>query len=111
MTKKESLTGCISEIISDYSRYQKQAQEFSDKTFSNIGKTSSMIMDIVDDCVSGNDIRYEALSEKEKEKEPMMYRFKRQCLQFRNEIYGNYVHRFKLLRYCWNILRTIKNIF
>ena len=111
MTKKESLTECINEIINDYSRYQKQAQEFSEKTFSNIGKTSSMIMDIVDDCVSENVIRYKSLNEKEKVKEFFKDKFKRLWLQFKNEVYGNYVHRFAIFRAIWSFLRTIKRMF
>lgn len=111
MTKKESLTECINEIINDYSRYQKQAQEFSEKTFSNIGKTSSMIMDIVDDCVSENVIRYKSLNEKEKVKEFFIDKFKRLWLQFKNEVYGNYVHRFAIFRAIWSFLRTIKRMF
>lgn len=111
MTKKESLTECISEIINDYSRYQKQAQEFSEMTFSNIGKTASMIMDIVDDCVSEKDIRYKSLNEKEKVKESFKDKSKRLWLQFKNEVYGNYVHRFAIFRLIWSILRTIKRMF
>lgn len=111
MTKKESLTECISEIINDYSRYQIQAQNFSDKTFSNIGKTSSMIMDIIDDCVSEKDIRYKSLDEKEKVKESFKDKTKRLWPQFKNEVYGNYVHRFAFFRVFWSLLRTIKRIF
>lgn len=111
MTKKESLTECISEIINDYSRYQKQAQKFSEKTFSNIGKTSSMIMDIVDDCVSEKVIRYKSLDEKEKVKESFKDKSNRLWLQFKNEVYGNYVHRFVIFRAIWSLLRTIKRMF
>ena len=111
MTKKESLTECIKGIIDDYSRYKKQAQDFSEKTFSNIGKTSSMIMDIVDDCVNNKEIRYKALEEKPKIKESFNSKRKRLWIQFKNEFYGNYVHRFALLRIVWNLLRAIKRLF
>lgn len=111
MTQKESLTDCICEIINDYSKYQKQAQEYSEKTFSNIGRTSSMIMDIIDDCVSEKNIRYKSLVEKEKVREPFKNKSKRLWLQFKNEVYGNYVHRFAFLGVIWSLLRTTKRMF
>lgn len=66
---KSDLRYCISNMISNYAKYKTEVENYRDLNLSNIGSSCSMIMDIIDDCVNGNNIRYEALSSKKKIKE------------------------------------------
>lgn len=59
ITKKADLTECISEMINNYAFYKDKAVQYSKDNFSNIGKSSDMIMDIIDDVVNNENIRYE----------------------------------------------------
>lgn len=65
ITKKAELTECISEILGNYAFYKKKAEQYSKENFSNIGLSSQIIMDIIDDVVEHKQIRYAALSGKE----------------------------------------------
>lgn len=52
-TKKENLSECVEEILSNYEKYHKYALEYSAMNYSNIGKSSEIIMDILDGYTIG----------------------------------------------------------
>lgn len=107
MTKKETLTECVSEILHNYDRYKKQTQEFAEKTFSNVGKTAPMIMDIVDDCVNDVNIRYQPLIPKPVQKVSFKKNIKRKLFLIKREISGNYRKRYKIVYLFWRFVKFI----
>lgn len=107
MTKRETLTECVSEMLQNYSKYKKQTQEFADKTFSNIGNTATMIMDIVDDCVNGVNIRYQPLKPRPAQEIPFVKDLKRKIFLWRQEVSGNYRKRYTMIYIPWRIVKFI----
>lgn len=111
MTTKEELTDCVSDMLENYDAHKKIAEDYSAKTFSNIGKSSQMIMDIIDDCVEGKAVRYEALTPAPLKSIPLSKRMKHMWIQFRTELYGNYRVRFKFIGAVYEFLKRLKNLF
>ena len=110
MTLKENLPNCIENIVSDYEKYKRQAEEFSKINFGNIGNTSSMIMDIIDDIINNTPIRYTPLKAKTNNIIPFIKEYKRRMMLARIEIVENYYVRYKAFRFFWNILRFLKSL-
>lgn len=110
MTLKEKLTDCVKQIIDDYDSYHQQSQVFAENTFSNIGKASSMIMDLVDDYVNNVPVRYKALEPKPRQSVPVVKNMKRKFGQFHKEYLYNYMVRYKSARALWNSLRFFKRL-
>ena len=54
LTVKNKLAETTSEILNNYSQYQKAVEEFKNENFSNLGRTSTFIMDIIDELLFGN---------------------------------------------------------
>lgn len=107
MTTKEELHNCIYNIISNYDNFHQRSIKFRDNTFSNVGNTSSMIMDIIDDCVSNTPIRYNALIPHKEEHIPFNKNIKRHLYLITREVSGNYAIRYRIVRWIWNcILKT-----
>ena len=109
-TTKENLTDCIREMIDNYPIYKKKVEIFADQNFDNIGRSSIMIMDIIDDVVAGRDIRYAALSAQKKERVELKKFFMQKKYTLLREIYGNYSKRYRLVSYIWKLGKRIKNI-
>lgn len=57
-TKKENLDKCVQDILDNYQSIQTRIIDYSQHNFSNIGKTSAIIMDIIDDIIEDKPIRY-----------------------------------------------------
>lgn len=113
MTKKSMLTDCIRDIINNYNKYHEQSQKFCEETFSNIGKTSSIIMDIIDDCIEGKKVRHSALKPKEDEIIPLKTRLERRKYLLRTYLFTyllNGSEHNKLIRLLWPFGRKIKRI-
>lgn len=108
MTKKAELAKCIDNIIKNYGTYKQNAEEWKNKLFCNIGKSSCIIMDIIDDCVQAKKIRYEALKPNPKEKIPFVKKLKHVYICMCREITLNYSERSKLIAVTWRILRMAK---
>lgn len=109
MTKKAELTDFIQEMLENYQEYHTKSQQFSRENFSNIGKASSMIMDIVDDCVAGKPVRYQAEQPKEKASVPLRRELARRILMFKLEVVSNYSVRYSVLDKIIVFLRKIKH--
>ena len=110
MTTKEELKSCVEEMLSNYDHYHCEAKKWREKLFCNIGNSSKMIMDIVDDCISGNNIRYEAL----RPRRPKRLSFKHYLKHLYNCAYReftlNYAKRFKVVNMVWNLLKKAKHL-
>lgn len=109
-TKKDNLIKCISEIIDNYDKVKQKFEVYAKENFGNIGSTSSMIMDIIDDCVNGNNIRYKALEANKSQKMLLNRWLKHLFGVVRREMALNYAVRYKIIRHLWNGLRIIKHM-
>ena len=110
MTKKDKLSDFVSNIIKDYNNYKKQAEEYSKVNFANIGKTSAMIMDIIDDYVYNKPVRYEALKPATRTRVPIKRALTRLNIILRSEIYYNYRVRFPLVNALFAVRSKIKKV-
>ena len=111
MTIKDHLTDCIKDIIDHYESYQQQTKLFSEKTFSNIGNTSSMIMDIIDDVVNKQPVRYQPLQPQPKVGLPLSSNCRRLKRLLIKQFKENYCLRYNSIRLLWNTLLFIKHPF
>lgn len=108
MTKKAELQDKVRDILEHYGEYRAETEAFAEKNFPNIGKTSGMIMDIIDDCATGKPVRYPALVPREKKKiSPGRY------LRHQFEIFirysgEKYAKKSRIYGAFWNTLRNIK---
>lgn len=108
-TKKENLKECIREILENYDNYKCEAEEYAKKNFSNVGKASVMIIDILDDVIAGNNIRYAALKANKEEKISIRNRCIYIFLCIKRELRENYCERYVPLMYIWNFFKNIKD--
>ena len=110
MTRKAELTNFVKKMLENYEEYHAKAQEFSKENFSNIGCTSSMIMDIIDDCVAGKTIRYSAIAQNPAQKIPLAKDLRRRLMAFKMEMSTNYTKRNLVLGAMWNLARKIRKL-
>ena len=109
MTTKAKLTETVKNIIENYDSFAAEACKFRDETFSNIGNTSQMIMDIIDDCVNGKDIRYQSLVPQKKQNLGFKKWGKYTFTKIHREVYENYRVRSAVVRVLWNMAKTLKH--
>lgn len=107
-TKKAELSAFVQNMVDHYDDFRRQAEAFSEKNFANIGKTSEMIMDIVDDCLAGKTPRYAALQPKAKQPVPFVKELKRRLFALRLEIGGNYAVRWPVVGALWGLAKKLK---
>lgn len=106
-TKIAELGECISAIISDYEKYKKDAIEYSTYNYSNIGCTSKKIMDIIDGYVEKKEIPLESIEANKTSRVPLKKYIKFKMICAKREITENYVKRYKLLNYVYNLYRKV----
>ena len=111
MTIKDHLTDCVKDIIDHYESYHQQTKLFSERTFSNIGNTSSMIMDIIDDIVHKQPVRYQPLQPQPKVSVPLASNCRRLKRLLIKQFEENYCIRYKSVRLLWNALLFMKHPF
>ena len=97
--------------MENYEDYRFRSQEFAARTFSNIGNTSSMILDIIDDCVYGREIRYEQIPFRKNESIGVVKEYKRRRHQLSLAIKCNYQVRYKSVRSMMRIVQSIRHLF
>ena len=107
-TDKENLTECVSEVITHYEKYQKEAQEYSDTHFSNIGKCIPMMLDILDAAVEGRESPYPALAPARRKKLKAKRYLKHKIITLKSEIVTNYCKRNPLLRSAYRTYSKLK---
>lgn len=108
-TLKAGLTDKIRDIIENYSTYKQRTEEFCKANFANIGNSSAMIMDIIDDCVEGKSIRYDTLQHSKNKKLGFKKWFRHITLQIKIEMATNYSINNKFVGLIWKPLREIKH--
>lgn len=108
-TLKENLTDCIKDIIDNYEKYLVDIEKFRDKNFCNIGKSSAMIMDIIDDCVEGKTASYKSLKPMKREHCSFSRYIKHESIALHRYIIGKYVQRYKPVKCLWEFIKRCKN--
>lgn len=110
-TKKEELTSCVKDILDNYSKYQAEAQAYSDKHFANLGDCIPMMLDIIDAAIEGKKSPYPALESRPDAKVPKdkFKLYKKEKLK--REIYYNYREKSRFVAFLWKIAKNIKNLF
>lgn len=111
VTKKAELTSCIQDMIDRYDEVRERTAQFTRKNFGNIGNTSKMVMDIIDDCVNGVPTRREKLLPQRKQAVPFVKDVKRRIAAFRLEVANNYAVRNPVVKVIWGALRKVKGLF
>jgi len=107
-TKKEELTQCVDKVLKEYHKYQKDAQAYSDKHFSNIGKCVPIMMDILDAAVEGRIPKPAALEPRKHEKMPIKRWLQYRYIKFRRDMSYNYCVRVPFWRGLRNTYRKVK---
>ena len=108
MTTKEKLRDQVADMLARYGEYQAKVEAFRDRTFSNIGSASAMIMDIVDDCVAGKPPRDEALRPQPARRLPPRQYLRHKGICFKRELYYNWVSRRPALLKLWKLGKGVK---
>lgn len=108
-TTKDKLQDCIVHMLDNYSVYKEKTVDFSKRNFGNIGHTSSMIMDIIDDICAQKVIRYEALVSQKKEKMPFSQYFQHTVLRLKKAFVNNYSVQYPVLGKGISFLRKEKH--
>lgn len=109
-TTKEELQNTIKEILNNYDKYKTQSINYAKNNFSNIGNTSKIIMDIIDDCINNNEIKYPKLTRKEKQKISFGKLIKTEFWAFSVYIYNKYFYKNKTItKLCKKIANLIRN--
>lgn len=108
-TKKAELTETIKNIIDNYDAVKESTLKYRDSNFSNIGTSSKMIMDIIDDCVDGKKIRYTPLKPKKLKKLTFKKYLNYKSFQIARQFYANYCKRNKCLMKMWKMVSKIKH--
>lgn len=108
-TKKNQLSDCVKAIVDNYNSYKVSAEEFARKNFFNIGASSRIIMDIVDDAISGNAIRYESIKPQNRERVKVSKLIMFWFMSFKRELDENYAVKCKPLGDILVFLRKIKH--
>ena len=108
MTKKEELTDFIADVLENYDLIRQKVEGFRKQTFGSIGGSASYIMDIVDDCVEGNSIRYKALTPQKRKAVPLRKLGFHLIETAKREMYYNYNQRYKLFHKVYEPIRSIK---
>lgn len=110
-TKKKELKKCITNMLSDYEKYKNDTENYAKNNFLNIGQSCKIIMNIIDDFVNNDTIRYKKIDEQPLVKVPFFKNLKRKMLQLYNLMCYKWKVRNVVFRYIWNFLRLIKKFF
>ena len=107
-TSKEELTDCIAEVIANYDKYQKEAQEYSNTHFSNIGRCIQMMMDIVDAAVADKRSPYMALTPNKHQRLDIKHFIKHKTIITKREIISNQCERNPLIRNMYKMYSKLR---
>ena len=94
-------------IINDYDAKIIEVNKFRKKTFGDLGGNAELIMDIVDDCVNENVIRYKALLPNQRESVPFNHLLFHITTNIRREFSQNYSKKYKTLLLPTNGLKIV----
>lgn len=108
MTLKDQLTDCVKRLLDDYDKTVESVKAFREKTFGKIGGCAQKVMDIIDDCVEGKEIRYKALPPAPRRAVPFKQLRFHIIEGMKRELYHNYNKRYKLVHIVYEPIRKIK---
>lgn len=107
-TDKENLTDCVAEVIANYDKYHKLAQDYSDAHFSNIGKCIPMMMDIVDAVVADKSSPYMALTPNKHHSLDIKHFLMHRTIITKREIISNQCERSPLMRNMYKMYSKLR---
>ena len=111
MTTKDKLHDKVKEILENYTDFKKQTELFSAYNFANIGESSKIIMNIIDDVTANKQIRYDSIpTPKKSEGSPLKKYMKHRLISIRRECAGNYAKRYKSFGALWYVLKSLKRL-
>ena len=108
MTKKEALSDYVANLLENYDEILNEVDSFRKETFGNIGFASKTIMDIIDDCVNGNQIRKKSLKSAKRQMVPLKKYLFHEYEVVNREIFGNYCKRYKAINTLYTMAKSIK---
>lgn len=106
--KKDFLSDSVAEILSNYNEKLTEVERFREKSFGEIGGCSEIVMDIIDDCVNGNKIRYQALPPAPRKRVPLKREIYHLTEGLKRELYYNYNKRYKAFHFIYEPVRKLK---
>lgn len=107
-TKKDDLTNCISDILSNYYYYKKNVENYAANMFSNVGNCATLIMDIVDESLNEKPYTLIPLIANKNKRERFSSYIKRNKNNLLNLINYNLRIRYKLVDILWLFAKNIK---
>lgn len=110
-TTKAKLSECINDILINYEKYKKDAEESGERTFCNIGRSASMIMDILEDYLNNKKSRYPQLKPNPPKVVPIRKFIKHEGINLNRAVMYNYGVRHKSVMFMWDVLRKVKKLF
>lgn len=110
-TTKKDLANTVRDMLENYEYHQNKAKEFSKNNFSNVGKTSEIIMDIIDDCFFNKQFRHEPLKANKNQPMSLKQFAKHYYYQFVCTFAYNYNLRYSLVNRMWIAAQRVKKDF
>ena len=107
-TNKEDLTECVRKVLKEYDQYQKEAQNYSDTHFSNIGTCIPMMLDILDAAIEDRPSPYPALTAKAKESLGIRQYLNHKLITTKRELVNNQCVRNPLIKRMYSVYKSIK---
>ena len=107
-TKKETLTECVNDVLSNYSTYQSEAQNYSDEHFSNIGSCIPIMLDILDTTIDGKKPSIAAITPQNRKHISPLHWIKHNYIRFSREKAYNYCVRIPFWRGLRKVYRKIR---
>lgn len=107
-TDKEKLTECVAGVIANYDKYQKEAREYSDAHFSNIGNCIPMMMDILDATLEGKTCPYKPLTRNKSQRLNMKQFMSHKTITVKRELINNQCVRNPLMRNMYKMYSKLR---
>ena len=108
MTKKEALSDYVANLLENYDEILNEVDSFRKETFGNIGFASETIMDIIDDCVNGSQVRKKSRKSARRQMVPLKKYLFHEYEVVNREIFGNYCKRYKAINTLYTMAKRIK---
>lgn len=107
-TNKEQLTECVDQVISNYEKYQKEAQLYSETHFANIGECIPMMLDILDAAIENKQSPYSPLKPKKREIVPFKQFLIHEVIAFKREMLNNQCVRIPIFRSAYKFYSKLR---
>lgn len=108
VTTKIELCNTVKSILENYEYHKKRAEDFSKNNFSNIGSTSKIIMDILDNYIQNKPLLHKSLVAKKNEFPGLKKIAKYNYHRFLRAFVYNYNIKFSIANRLWQSARRFK---